>query len=87
MAGHVAKAVRSQEARDSLSDVLNRLAERLEIEMPPASTGRVADPDLVPILQMERFRDTLLAIEASLNTQAKSAPKAPARNGKPNDAR
>src|SRR4051794_23159975 len=61
MASAAARAARNQEARVRLKTVLDEISDRLEIEIPD-EPKRMRDPDLQPVVELERWAEILEAI-------------------------
>jgi hypothetical protein len=65
MATMAARAQRNGLVRADLDDLLDRVAARLGIEVPPPAPF-MRDPGLQPIVELERFRDMMRSIDAAL---------------------
>lgn len=65
MATMAARAQRNGLVRGDLDDLLDRVAARLGIEVPPPAPF-MRDPGLQPIVELERFRDMMRSIDAAL---------------------
>lgn len=69
MASLAARAARNHEARQRLDTALQRVSKRLDIPIPDESR-RMRDPDLQPIVEIERFAGFVETIDERLEAMA-----------------
>jgi hypothetical protein len=69
MASAGARAARNREVRQRLDATLARIGKRLDVTFPP-EPRRAKDPALQPILELERFADSIELIEVALGERA-----------------
>lgn len=67
MATMAARAQRNGLVRGELEDLLDRVAARLGLEVPPPAPY-MRDPQLQPIVELERFRDMMRSIDVALES-------------------